>query len=162
MFLSPQPFKLTAEAVAMTEKWRLQSGFSGEIICIGTPPDNACIPQTPAWTRSPRISTEKLNHLMGSAKAVIYASSKEGFGMPPVEALLAGTAPVYSRIEVTTEVMQGAGFSFINGSYDSFRSAMDAALSSSHAEITAWGNELYSRHNWPTVVSRLTSALKNY
>ena len=72
--------------------------------------------------------------------------------MPPVEAVLAGTCPVYSKIPVTSEVMRGLGCPFENASYQSFAQAMDRALVVSSDVLEDWAGRLLQCHDWDKVV----------
>jgi hypothetical protein len=79
--------------------------------------------------------------------------------MPPVEATLGGTCPVYSRLPVTEEVMGGLGQSFDNASYTSFKAALNQALQTPAATVTAWAATLAARHNWSAVAARVIRGL---
>ncbi len=96
---------------------------------------------------------------MATARVVVFTSEYEGFGRPPVEAVLAGACPVYSDIPATREVMNGAGCPFTNRDYQSFVAALQRAISVTPAQIHIWSEELIARHNWDSVVDRILAAL---
>jgi glycosyltransferase involved in cell wall biosynthesis len=98
---------------------------------------------------------------MGQARVVLYFSDYEGFGRPPVEAVLAGAAPVYSSIPATREVMGHCGFPFDNSSYESFAAALRQALVTPPDQIHAWADQLLARHNWKAVANRVLTALNS-
>ena len=97
--------------------------------------------------------------LIARSRALVFFSEYEGFGMPPVEATMVATAPVYSDIAVQQEVMGGGGFPFSNSSHESFARALDRALRCSPEVVEAWAVKLLARHNWDVVGSRVVDAL---
>jgi glycosyltransferase involved in cell wall biosynthesis len=86
---------------------------------------------------------------------VVYFSAYEGFGMPPVEATLAGAAAVFSSLPSMREVMGDCGFPFANDSYDSFATAMHRSLAAPTDQLNEWRDELSRRHNWALVAERI-------
>ncbi len=96
---------------------------------------------------------------MGRARVVLFFSEYEGFGRPPVEAVLAGACPVYSDIPATREVMSGCGFPFDNADYQSFAAALRQALAAAPAQLRVWADELLALHNWDAVAGRIVVAL---
>src|SRR5271169_6432400 len=96
---------------------------------------------------------------MRSARVVVFFSEYEGFGRPPVEAVLAGACPVYSDIPATREVMSGRGCPFDNADYPSFAAALRQALAAPPAQLRVWAEELLALHNWDAVASRVVAAL---
>lgn len=59
------------------------------------------------------VSDSELVALYRNAKALLFPSLYEGFGLPPLEALACGTLPVLSRIEVLEELYHGSAV-FVN------------------------------------------------
>ncbi|MCR5217220.1 glycosyltransferase family 1 protein [Treponema sp.] len=58
------------------------------------------------------ISNQKLKELLSSAKLLVQPSLYEGFGIPPLQALCAGTPAVISDIDVFKEIYGGLPVSF--------------------------------------------------
>jgi glycosyltransferase involved in cell wall biosynthesis len=116
-------------------------------------------PLIPQFRWHPRLPEKEFRELMATSRVVLFTSEYEGFGRPPVEAVLVGACPVYSDIPATREVMNGAGCPFTNGDYESFAAAMRSALSVTPAQIAVWFDELTRRHNWDSVVDRILPAL---
>ena len=104
----------------------------------------------------------KLARLFSRAKLVVFCSDYEGFGVPPVEAVLAGACPVYSDIPATREVMGACGYAFTNDDYDAFAVAMGKARNTEGATLSSWSRTLKARHNWNDVCSRVVEALQKY
>ena len=63
------------------------------------------------------ISDEERNSLYRHAKAFLFASIFEGFGIPPIEAMLAGTAVVTTRCTCIPEVTQDLA-NYVNDPFD--------------------------------------------
>jgi glycosyltransferase involved in cell wall biosynthesis len=126
---------------------------------VGSLPPELKMPALSNWLVHPRLSNEEYRRIMTSSRVVLFTSEYEGFGMPPVEGLLAGACPVYSDIPVAREVMDGAGMPFANESYASFARAMDQALHATPDAVALWGRKLCARHSWDVVCSRVIQAL---
>ena len=155
--VSRWPNKISALAVQYLERWERQSGFKGRIVCVGSLPADVTLPAR--WQFLQRLPKDQYENLMAGSKALVYFTRSEGFGMPPIEAALRGTAPVYSAIPATDEVMAGMGCAFKNDDFDAFRSAMERALRADATLVGQWAQALHRRHNWDRVVERLLAAL---
>jgi len=153
------PHKLTGLAVRQVERWQVESGYRGRVEWVGQFPAGVVCPDRPGWQRHERLSEDAFRDLVGRSKALLYFSAYEGFGMPPVEAVLAGTCPVYSDLPATREAMEGVGMAFANDSYDSFRRALDSALAVTPAELSGWADRLLARHDWAQVAGRVIHGL---
>lgn len=159
LFASRVPHKRTDIAVRFLEQWLQTSRFDGRINCIGIISDEMRSSMSPAWNWIGRVPPAQGREMIRRARAVVYVSDYEGFGMPPVEAILEGTCPVYSAIPPICEVMAGAGQSFPNTSADEFSAAMDRALATPGETVAAWAKDLLARHNWPEVSRRIVDEL---
>lgn len=161
LFASKFPHKRTDLAVGFLEHWLKSTGFEGRIDCIGIISDEMRHQASPAWNWIGRVPPEKGREMIRRARAVVYFSEYEGFGMPPVEAALEGTCPIYSAIPPIHEVMAGAGQPFSNSSADEFSAAMNRALATPTETVAAWADELLARHNWPAVTHRIMAGLRD-
>jgi glycosyltransferase involved in cell wall biosynthesis len=159
LFASKFPHKRTDLAVRFLEHWRKTSQFTGRIDCIGIISDEMRPSASPAWNWIGRVPPAQGRELIRRSRAVVYVSEYEGFGMPPVEATLEGTCPVYSAIPPIGEVMAGAGHAFSNASPEEFATAMNRALATPAETVAAWAKDLLARHNWPDVTQRIVAAL---
>ena len=153
------PHKLTKRAVSYIERWQKETGFSGSVDLVGNLPVGLRLPDLTGWRHHARLPEETYRQFLAEAKALLFFSAYEGFGMPPVEAMIAGTCPVFSDLPVTREVMRGRGFSFSNDSYESFVQSMNRALSVSARQVQLWADQLLERHNWEKVVERVSNGL---
>lgn len=158
-FASRVPHKKTEMAVHYLEEWLKRSRFNGTVACVGILDDKIRRPAHPAFDWIGRLAPADLKTLLRRSKVVLYTSEYEGFGMPPVEAVMAGACPVYSDIPPIREVMGEAGVSFSNESVDSFCEAMAAALKVRPSRIVDWAERLRQRHNWERVKERFFAGL---
>jgi glycosyltransferase involved in cell wall biosynthesis len=153
------PHKRTRLAVDYLSRWQRTTGYQGCVEWVGPLPAGTALPNFPNWKHHQRLPQDVYENKMKCSRVLIFFSDYEGFGMPPVEALLSGVCPVYSDIEATREVMAGTGCPFSNESYESFASAMESALSMPADQIETWKRVLADVHNWTRVRSRIVNAL---
>jgi hypothetical protein len=159
VLLSRFPHKRTQTAIEYLSRWDARTGWTGGADFVGSLPEGITLPERNGWKLHPRLSEAEYELLVSSAQALVYFTEYEGFGLPPVEAIAAGTAPVYSAIPATTEAMRGAGFPFDLTSYESFAVAMSAAVRATDSQIEEWAGSLLRRHHWDTVTSRVIDAI---
>lgn len=157
---SPFPHKRTALAVEWLAHWQEQTGFCEEVHWVGELPERMNWPDRMNWRHHPRLPEGAFRDRLIRVRALVFFSDYEGFGMPPVEAALAGACPVLSDIPATREVMGDCGYSFNNISYESFWAALDSALKCPPQQIAAWADTLLARHNWTRVLDRFVAGLQ--
>lgn len=156
------PHKRTDLALAYMQRWQQATGYTGEVLCLGSMPPGISVPDRPGWSWISRVSGDERDRLVRSSRALVHTTEHEGFGMPPVEAVLGGTPAVYSRIPCTQEVMGDTGLAFDNHRYDEFAEALDQALHLDATTLSRWAAELHRRHNWTTVGEQVIDALHRY
>lgn len=159
LLTSAWPHKLTERAVGYIRRWQQDTGFSGDVELVGSLPPGLILPRFLNWRHHQRLSETEYRQFLAEAKILAFFSRYEGFGMPPVEAMIAGACPVFSDLPVTREVMREIGFSFSNDSYESFSQAMNNALGVSETQIQLWAEQLLEHHSWDKVVEKITSGL---
>lgn len=153
------PHKRSDLAVNWLRRWQDDSGFDGHVDLIGGLPPGVRCPARAGWLHSERLAESAYRELLHQARALVYFSDHEGFGMPPVEALLAGACPVFSSLPPTLEAMGDAGLPFSNTDYESFKTAMNRALQIPSGTIAGWGEKLLARHRWDQVAERVVTAM---
>jgi len=158
---SQWPHKRTDLALQYVARWQEQRRFAGSIDWVGRLPAELAFPGIANWHLHSRLAPDEWNRLLGEAQALIYFSDYEGFGMPPVEAVLAGVCPVFSDLPVTREVMQGAGCCFANDRYEALAAALDEALRTPEQRVRQWADQLLARHQWAAVAERAIQALNS-
>jgi glycosyltransferase involved in cell wall biosynthesis len=160
MYVRNAPHKRTDLALSFMERWTREKAYGGAVVCLGSVPQTASFPANPKWVLYNRVSGERHRELLAASRAAVHFSGYEGFGMSPVEAVIAGTPGVYSDIPAQREVMDGCGFAFSNQSYDSFASAMDMALAASSETIAAWADILSAKYSWTGAARIIADALR--
>jgi glycosyltransferase involved in cell wall biosynthesis len=153
------PHKLTRLAVEYMSRSQRENLLEESVHWVGSFPQEVDLPGLPGWQRRPRLPEAEFRALMGRARVVVFMSDYEGFGRPPVEAVLAGACPVYSDIPATREVMGGRGCPFDNADYLSFAAALRQAKAAPSAQLRVWADELLAVHNWNAVAGRVVDAL---
>jgi glycosyl transferase family 1 len=156
---SPFPHKRTAMAIEYMSQWQQATGYVGSVHWVGRLPGGISLRPFSNWKHELRPPEPEYRELIGRSKALVFTSEYEGFGMPPVEAVLAGACPVYSSIPATQEVMGRTGCPFSNESYESFAAAMSQAFRVSDDALNEWANQLLARHNWDKVVDVVLSEI---
>jgi glycosyltransferase involved in cell wall biosynthesis len=159
---SPWPHKRTDLALQFMTAWQRTTDFAGRIHWVGRFPSGLRQPTDRQWESHERLDELAYRSLVAESKAVVYFSEYEGFGMPPVEAVLHGACPVYSAIPATREIMRGAGAPFENTSFESFAAAMRNALQMSPLELVSVAQRLLLRHNWCAVADRIIGTLTSH
>jgi alpha-1,3-rhamnosyl/mannosyltransferase len=95
------------------------------------------------------VPDEDLPALLNGARALVYPSKYEGFGLPPLEMLACGGAVLASRIPPIVEVASGAAHLVAPEDVDGWRDAMQKVVSDHD-----WWREL--RRDAVTVAARFT------
>ncbi len=110
------------------------------------------------------VDDQELGTLYANASALIFPSSFEGFGLPPIEALSTGTPVVVSDIPVLREVLpQNGVFFFKLGDKDAMIASIEAVLAQGSAAREAaslGGEEVRTRHRWEDAAKRSLAALR--
>jgi glycosyltransferase involved in cell wall biosynthesis len=142
------PHKCSVKAIEFMKRWQEESHFDGRVHFIGSLPDETKFASFGNWIHSPRLPDSEYEAVMKLAQTMVYFSEYEGFGMPPVEAILSGVSAVYSEIPATSECMNGAGFAFSSSSFESFFAAMTYSMEVSPKAMENWQVQLREAHSW--------------
>ncbi len=159
MLVSRWPHKRSDLALDYLERWQRKTRYAGYVDFVGAMTIPVERMNFPRWQWHRRLPEGEYRERLAQAQAVVFFSDYEGFGMPPVEAILGGACPVYSDIPATREVMRGLGCAFQNGSYDSFARALGTALAIPAATVGEWAEQLLRWHDWNRVVDKVAAAL---
>jgi len=105
-----------------------------------------------------RIPDAALAEELARARALVFLSEMEGFGLPFVEAWLSGTPVCFRDAHALAEI--GAGFpgAWDGASAASFGRAMDQVLTLSPAEINKWREKAEATFDWDRT-ARETAAI---
>lgn len=153
------PHKKADKAIEYMQAWQRRTRNLRTIHWVGKLPKGIHLPNHPTWKHYERLPTAEFQALMQHSQVVVYFSELEGFGMPPVEAMLTGAVPVFSDIPAMREVMGETGFPFSD--QNSFIAALDSALSTPPSLIAQWSATLEGRHSWCNVTKRIFEGLES-
>jgi glycosyltransferase involved in cell wall biosynthesis len=108
---------------------------------------------------------QELSSLYSNASAFVFPTSFEGFGLPPIEALSAGTPVIASDIPVLREVLPSKGvFFFKSGDKDGMITAIESCLADlpkAKSEARQGGQEVRRRHRWEDAAGKTLAALRS-
>ena len=106
---------------------------------------------------------EDLNRLYTGAKALIYVSDREAFGLPPMEALSFGIPPVIADNELGHELFGGYAFYSKSGNMEDIAEAMKEALNNEQKanKIKSEGPEFVKKYNWKSFADRFFENVKS-
>ena len=97
------------------------------------------------------VPEEELEKLYAGAKALVYVSSKEAFGLPPLEALARGTVPVITDSAVTREIFGDNAF-FVKDpdDFEAIAETIKIALTDEQKrrEIIQSAPEVLAKYTW--------------
>jgi glycosyltransferase involved in cell wall biosynthesis len=111
------PFALAVATLAprknldrLLTAWRLASKELADWTLVVAGPEGwgPALPETPGVRLVGWIGDETLPGLLAAAEVFCYPSLYEGFGLPPLEAMAAGTAALVGRYSVAPEVLGDA------------------------------------------------------
>ncbi len=105
---------------------------------------------------------EDLNKLYAGAKAFIYVSDREAFGLPPMEALSFGIPSVIADNELGRELFGDYTFYSKSGNIEDIAKAMKEALSNEQKanKIKSEGPEFVKKYNWKKFTERFFERIK--
>jgi glycosyltransferase involved in cell wall biosynthesis len=109
-----------------------------------------------------QCDTYFLNLLYSSASALIYPSLYEGFGLPPIEAMLMGCPVISSKGGSMPEVIGQAAEFFDPHSIEEMSHAMERVLYSPQraAQLKELGFSVARKYTWSSCVLKTLSAYK--
>jgi len=109
------------------------------------------------------VTDEELFKLYANAQALVYVSSQEAFGLPPLEALSYGTPAVVAKTETTKELFGDNAFFVANpDSVDSIAEAMTEALTNEQKrqQITVNSEKVLGHLNWAGHTGRFLNIIR--
>jgi len=109
------------------------------------------------------VPEDELQELYAGAQALIYISSKEAFGLPPLEALARGTVSIVADSTVTREIFGNSAF-FVNNpdSPDSIAAIFVEALTNQakREEILKSASQILEKYTWERHLNRFLETIK--
>lgn len=110
------------------------------------------------------VDDKKLGQLYRKSIAFVFPTLDEGFGLPPMEAIRAGTVIVQSDIPVLREVFKDNAFYFNPTSKDSIMLSIQEALAldlSLRQEIILKSQNFVKRYSWHKNAAQTLQSYKN-
>ena len=111
-----------------------------------------------------RVSQEELSQLYTHTLATIYISSREAFGLPPLEGLAQGSVPIIAENALGHELFEECAVFIANpDSVDDIASALREAMTNStlREKIKAHAPEIVDRYTWRAHTDRFLEIIKS-
>jgi glycosyltransferase involved in cell wall biosynthesis len=106
------------------------------------------------------LTTKELARMVAGAAAMVFPSEYEGFGLPPLEAMVLGTPAVYAFNGATRETLEGVAGGYEPDDFSSFATAMEKALGMPAPEVEAIGAMLGQRFSSEKMVNATLAAYR--
>lgn len=112
------------------------------------------------------VGDDELAALYANAKALVYVSDREAFGLPPLEALSYDTVPVIAETEINREIYGDNAFfvkpGLATAPVDKITEAIRQALTDEpkRQQIAAAAPAIVSRYTWPAHANRFLKIIK--
>ncbi|HEY4474899.1 MAG TPA: glycosyltransferase family 1 protein [Candidatus Paceibacterota bacterium] len=108
------------------------------------------------------IKDSELTELYARAKAFVYVSDREAFGLPPMEALSFGVPPVIADNELGHELFGEYAFYSKSGEIDDIVEAIKQVLIDSEKiqKIKNFGPEFVKKYSWVSFTDRFLKLVK--
>lgn len=105
---------------------------------------------------------EEIDELYAGAKALVYVSDREAFGLPPMEALSLGVPPVIADNELGHELFSDYAFYVKKSDSDGITEGIRQALTDFEqvARIKTSGPEFVKKYNWKNFTERFLEEIK--
>jgi len=111
------------------------------------------------------VQEKDLPVLYSAAKAFVYASEYEGFGLPPAEATMCGTASITGTNDAALEIFTEKGAFFIKNpcNVDEITEQMFKALTNEkkRQEVIKCGQESLKKYTWENHAKKVLHAWEN-
>jgi len=107
------------------------------------------------------VSDEELVELYNKAEALISPSLKEGFGLPPLEALACGTPVILSDIPVYREIYNDIGIFFDLNNDESFLLALEKLKSLNLERFEEKRKEFIKNFDWRKTAEEVYKIIKD-
>lgn len=107
-----------------------------------------------------RVSDGELIKLYNQAKALISASLKEGFNLPPLEALACGTPVILSDIPIHREIYGDIGIFFDLNNDESFLNALNQVEKINYEDFEKKRLEFIKRFSWQKTAEEIYKIIR--
>lgn len=107
------------------------------------------------------VKDEELNDLYAGARALVYVSDREAFGLPPMEALSFGVPPIIADNELGHELFEEYAFFTKNNDTNGIAEGMLSALTQTEKiqKIKTEGPEFVKKYSWKSFTDKFLEIL---
>ncbi len=102
-----------------------------------------------------RISDDDLMKEIGKAKYLVLPSKYEGFGLPPLEAIILNTQPIVSNIEVFKEVYEGLPVKL----FDTIDELTKMLEEEPEANVSSFRNSICEKYNYKNTAQKIIDVI---
>lgn len=106
------------------------------------------------------VSDEELDVLYKHARLYVFPSLYEGFGLPPLEALMKGAPVASSNATCMPEVLGNTVTYFSPNNYNSIANGIELALVSGRKILLKESAEIVQKFNWELAAKKLVAVYK--
>jgi glycosyltransferase involved in cell wall biosynthesis len=158
---SPLAHKRTAFVVDSTARYVADRAVDLRLVLVGSVPDGLRVGAGAELVPGP-VARADLAERSARARALLFPSASEGYGLPPVEAWLSGTPSVYDSAPAITEMARPIPGRLSSGSYAAFASALDEVLALDDAALTETREAVAAVSSWPPVAGQVLDVYRAY
>jgi len=146
---------LALQAFAMS-----QQSSGAELVVVGAVSDKIERSAPAGVSFLGAVSEQRLFELYAQSTALLMPSIAEGFGLPALEALVAGTPVIYGDRDTLHEVVRDLGWPVDPSDVSSVAAGIEAAVRQPIEVTDAARVELVAHHRWVDVAQRVRAAVE--
>jgi glycosyltransferase involved in cell wall biosynthesis len=132
---SPVPHKHTAFTVGAMTRYLDEHDEDLQLLLIGGIPDGVTADDARIEHRLGPVTNAEMATVMSTARALLFASSMEGYGLPPIEAWAYGTPSIYDSAPSLEEMDRDIPVHLTERTYEVFAEALDTVLALDDAQL---------------------------
>ena len=148
-------------AVALQAFASSQGAGGAALVVVGATCDATRSSAPPGVTFEGAVSERRLAELYATSTALLMPSIAEGFGLPALEAMVAGTPVIYGNRDALPEVVGDLGWPVDPFDERSVAAGIEAAVHEPIAITQQQRRELVERHRWVDVAQRVRDAVES-
>jgi glycosyltransferase involved in cell wall biosynthesis len=164
VFDSPFAHKRADEAAEFVLRYIVERGLTDHmVLLLGSGRAAAVRDRCPdRFENEPgATSSDRVDELVRTSRAVVVASRYEGLGLPALEAWARGTPAVVADCEAASELLHGVPGLFRAGDYASFAAALDRLLALDVTGYHAWSKLVNLRCDWGRAATDVLSLYRS-
>jgi|SRR3954447_2450982 hypothetical protein len=122
------PHKNTAFTIASTLRYFRERSSDLRLLLLGTVPDGVSVDDARIDHRRGPVTNAEMAAAMSTSRGLLFVSSMEGYGLPPVEAWAYGTPSIYDSAPSLEEMGLDVPMRLPVHTYEAFAAALDTIL----------------------------------